>query len=112
MQTIYRLYKVTFRNGSTTEVRASSPVRASLAVSRTDGSDIVNMELVAVDIPMSGKAARTVARQTTGVSTRHMLATPARTIARYAMHPTSRTVVLDTKRTSDTVAVFKLGGAY
>ena len=85
-----RLYRVTFNDGrQPVNHRASCPQTASLALSLNGGSDIASMELLAVDSPsITGKQARKIARLA-GVSSRHMLALPAKVMARYAMCPTA-----------------------
>ena len=121
MTIVYRLYLVTFavavrfangesfNAGDTRKIRASSLRMAGSQSTRTDGSDIRSIELLAVDNPhATGKQARTVARLS-GVSTRHMLAAPARMVARHVLTPSTN---LRITAVSDRAVTFHVGGAY
>lgn len=103
-----KLYNVTFTDGRTVPVRASSPYLASCQVSTNHGTDIKGMELVAVDADYTGKEARKVARLA-NVPTRHMTAFPAKVVSRYVLNP-AHTVQLVS---ADNHCVkFRTGGAY
>ncbi len=116
----FKLYRVTFAcdvrfangesyaRGESRSIRASSMQAAGMQSTRTDGSDISGVELVAVDCPMTGKQSRSVARLS-GASTRHMLAFPAKVLARHVMNPSATVRV---SHASNTVVGFKMGGAF
>ena len=80
----YKLYRVTFTDGATRTIRASSMLMAGTQSTASDGSDISHVEPLAVDVPYNGKDARKVARLT-GVSTRHMAAFPCKVLARHVL---------------------------
>lgn len=106
----YKLYRVTFRDGTTTTIRASNPLRASLAVSRNHGADIASMELVAVDTGIKTREdARRELRKLTGLSTRKMQSLPANVLLRAELQPSRTARVTEVRNNCVT---FKIGGAY
>lgn len=121
MTQTFKLYRVSFQfvgigpyplniRRKPVEIRASSVHMAGLQTTLCNGSDISNVEILAVDTPVTGKQARSIARMGfPDVSTRHMLATPAKVLARAVLNP-HRTAQL--VKATDTQVVFKLGGAY
>ena len=117
----FSLYRVTynisftFANGETVSagiprlIRASSLAMAHSQSTISNGGDIAKVELVAVDSAINGKTARPIASLVSPIATRHMVAFPAKVLARRAMACTSN---LRVTAASNRAVTLKMGGAY
>jgi hypothetical protein len=114
-----KLYRVIFHNGATRNILAGSMQLAGSQSTANDGSDIRHVDLLAVDCRYTGKSARRVARELTGISTRHMAAFPVKVAARMRFVEAMSTPRVEFPvsslrivRSDDKSITFKLGGAY